>query len=180
LYLIATGWVTVRQGESRPRVFERLALLVAFCLFAPFAILTFQLLTGLPTWFAGAMPFQGPILVAVYVFTAILALAVIGDARVVLAKHISALQRISRHLWRMCLGLSLAAGSGFTNGLARLLPGPYHVPPLFFLPTFVPMGLLVFWLIRVRIGGWRPALRRRSEPSLAEFRGAEGTRDGLS
>jgi len=52
-----------------------------------------------------------------------------------------------------CLGLSLAAGSGFTNGLSRLLPGPYHVPPSFFVPTFVPLALLIFWMIRVRTSG---------------------------
>jgi hypothetical protein len=54
----------------------------------------------------------------------------------------------------MCLGLTLAAGSGFTNGFARLLPGPYHVPLAFFLPQFIPLGLLVFWMIRVRTSGW--------------------------
>ena len=55
----------------------------------------------------------------------------------------------------MCLGLTLAAGSGFTNGFARLLPGPYHVPTIFFLPQFLPLGLLIFWMIRVRSRGWR-------------------------
>jgi hypothetical protein len=49
----------------------------------------------------------------------------------------------------------MAAGSGFTNGFARLLPGPYHVPTVFFLPQFLPLGLLVFWMIRVRSKGWR-------------------------
>jgi hypothetical protein len=54
----------------------------------------------------------------------------------------------------MCLGLALAAGSGFTNGLARLLPGPYHVPPAFFLPQLLPPGLLVFWMFRIRFTNW--------------------------
>lgn len=44
----------------------------------------------------------------------------------------------------------MAFGSGFTNGFARLLPGPYHVPAAFFLPQFIPLALMVFWLIRVR------------------------------
>jgi hypothetical protein len=58
----------------------------------------------------------------------------------------------------MCLALTLATGSAFTNGFARLLPGAYHVPPVFFLPQFVPLGLLVFWMIRVRFTGWRPTV----------------------
>jgi uncharacterized membrane protein len=154
LYLVTTAWMTVRQKQDSSRVFEKLALFVALCLCAPFAILTFQVLTGLPTFFTGAMTFKGPIVIAVYSFTGILALAVIGDARVVFAGRFSGASRICRHLWRMCLGLSLAAGSGFTNGLARLLPGPYHVPTSFFMPTFVPLGLLIFWMIRVRTTGW--------------------------
>jgi hypothetical protein len=84
----------------------------------------------------------------------VLAIAAIGDARVVLAGGISGVPRISRHLWRMCLGLPLAAGSGFTNGLARLLPGPYHVPTAFSFPQFIPLLLLVFWQILVRMPGW--------------------------
>ena len=40
----------------------------------------------------------------------------IGDAKLVLAGGISGARRIGRHLWRMCLGITLAAGSAFTNG----------------------------------------------------------------
>jgi hypothetical protein len=100
-----------------------------------------------------AVPFEGPVLIAIYGFTLLLAIAAIGDARLVLSGEIAGVSRISRHLWRMCLGLTLAAGSGFTNGFARLLPGPYHVPTVFFLPQFIPLLLLAFWLIRVRFAG---------------------------
>jgi len=155
LYLVATAWMTVRRREGTSGIFERFALLVALCLCAPFAILTFQLAVGLPPLFTSAVPFAGPVLIAIYAFTTILALALIGDARVVVAGGSAGVPRISRHLWRMCLGLTLAAGSGFTNGFARLLPGPYHVPLSFFLPQFLPLGLLVFWMIRVRTAGWR-------------------------
>ena len=155
LYLVATAWMTVRRREGASGFFEKFALFVALCLCAPFAILAFQLAAGLPPLFTSAVPFKGPVLIAIYAFTTVLALAVIGDARVVLAGGLSGVPRISRHLWRMCLGLTLAAGSGFTNGFARLLPGPYHVPTSFFLPQFLPLGLLVFWMIRVRSAGWR-------------------------
>jgi uncharacterized membrane protein len=155
LYLVATAWMTVRRREGVSGFFEKFALCVALCLCAPFAILTFQLAAGLPPLFTSAVPFKGAVLIAIYAFTTVLALAVIGDARVVLSGGLSGVSRISRHLWRMCLGLTLAAGSGFTNGFARLLPGPYHVPTSFFLPQFLPLGLLVFWMIRVRFAGWR-------------------------
>jgi hypothetical protein len=94
--------------------------------------------------FKSGVPFKGPVLIAIYCFTSVLALAGIGDARVVLAGGASGAPRIARHLWRMCLALTLATGSAFTNGFARFLPGPHHVPPAFFLPQLLPLfaGLL--------------------------------------
>jgi uncharacterized membrane protein len=154
LYLLATAWMTVRKKAHSVGLFEKIALLIGLCLCAPFAILSFQLATGLTPLFKTAVPFRGPVLIAIYTFTAVLALAAIGDARVVFGGGISGAPRIVRHLWRMCLGLTLATGSAFTNGFARLLPGPYHVPPVFFYPQFLPLALLCFWMIRVRFTGW--------------------------
>jgi uncharacterized membrane protein len=154
LYLLATAWMTVRRKARSLGLFEKLALFIGLCLCAPFAILSFQLATGLTPLFKSAVPFKGPVLIAIYTFTAVLAVAAIGDARVVFGGGISGAARIARHLWRMCLGLALATGSAFTNGFARLLPAPYHVPPVFFYPQFLPLALLFFWMIRVRFTGW--------------------------
>jgi uncharacterized membrane protein len=156
-YLVATAWMTVRRGEGVSGLSDKIVLLVSLCLCAPFAILSFQLAAGLPPLFKSAVAFEGPVLIAIYSFTLVLVLAAVGDARLVLAGGLSGTPRIARHLWRMCLGLTLATGSAFTNGFARFLPGPYHVPPIFFFPQFLPLLLLVFWMIRVRIRGWRPA-----------------------
>ena len=153
-YLVATAWLTVRRKEGSIGLAEKFALFVALILCAPFAILSFQLATGLPPFLKSTVAFKGPVLIAIYSFTAVLAIAVIGDAKVVLAGGIAGAPRIARHLWRMCLGLTLAAGSAFTNGLPRLLPGPMHVTTVFFLPQLVPLGLLIFWMIRVRFTGW--------------------------
>jgi hypothetical protein len=154
-YLVASAWMTIHRTAPGSGIPEKIALLVSVCLCAPFAILSLQLATGLTPLFKSAVPFKGAVLVAIYSFTLVLILAAIGDARVVLAGGIGGVPRIARHLWRMCLGLTLAAGSAFTNGFARFLPGPYHVPPMFFLPQFLPLALLVFWMIRVRFPGWR-------------------------
>jgi uncharacterized membrane protein len=156
-YLVATAWMTVRRVEGVTGPFEKIALFVALCLCAPFAILAFQLAVGATPFFKSAVPFEGPVLIAVYVFTSVLALAVIGDVRVVLAGGIFGTRRIARHLWRMCLGLTLAAGSFFTNALPRLLPPPVHVTGIFFLPQLLVLCFLVFWMIRVRFTGWRQA-----------------------
>ena len=152
-YLVATAWMTVRRKEDAIGVPEKVALAVALCLCAPFVVLSFQLITGAAPFFRSTVPLKGPVLIALYSFTAIICIAAIGDAKVVLTGGISGVPRISRHLWRMCLGLTMAAGSAFTNGLPRLLPGPMHVTGIYFLPQFVPLVLMVFWLIRVRFAG---------------------------
>jgi uncharacterized membrane protein len=154
LYLVGTAWLTVRRKQGTVGLSEKIAVAVELILCAPFAILSFQLATGMTPLFKSAVPFKGPVLIAIYGFTSVLAIAAISDARVVFAGGIAGAPRIARHLWRMCLGLTLAAGSAFTNGLARFLPGPYHVPLAFFLPQFVPLALLIFWMIRVRFTDW--------------------------
>jgi len=71
-YLVATAWMTVRRGEGTTGVGDKVGLFVACCLCAPFAILTFQLAAGLTPLFKSAVPFKGPVLIAIYVFTAVL------------------------------------------------------------------------------------------------------------
>jgi hypothetical protein len=153
-YLVATAWLTVWRKPGATGLSEKFALLIVVTLLLPFGILSFDLVTGLPLPFKSAVPIEGPVLIALYSFTLVIAIAAITDAVVVVKGGVSGTARIARHLWRMCLGLTLAAGSAFTNGLPRLLPGHVHVTTIFFVPQFVALGLLIFWMIRVRFTGW--------------------------
>jgi uncharacterized membrane protein len=155
IYLVATAWMTVRRQERSVGVAEKIALVVILCLCVPFAILSFQLATGLEPSFKSAVPLEGPVRVAIYSFTFLVAMAAIGDARLVLDQGITGARRIERHLWRMCAGLTFATGSAFTNGLPRLLPKTVHVPLFFlFVPQLLSLVLLIFWMIRVRFTSW--------------------------
>jgi hypothetical protein len=154
LYLIATAWLTVQRPEGVIGLAEKIGLGVIALLCAPFAVLSFQLATGMTPFLKSAVAFEGPVLIAIYGFTAVTVIATIADARVVRAGGIAGRPRIARHLWRMCLGLTLATGSAFTNGFARMLPGYPHVPAAFFFPQLVPLVFLVFWMIRVRLTNW--------------------------
>jgi uncharacterized membrane protein len=154
-YLIGTAWLAVRRKQGAIGWPEKAAFAVILCLLAPFALLSFQLAFGFAPFLTSTVAFKGPVLIAIYGFTLVTAIAAFSDARVIWAGGISGVPRIARHLWRMCLGLTLAAGSAFTNGLPRLLPAPHHVTAIFFLPQFIPLGLMIFWLIRVRFAGWR-------------------------
>src|SRR5262249_42066705 len=130
-------------------------LFVILCLCVPFVILSFQLATGLKPSFKSAVPLEGPVRIAIYSFTFFVAMAAIGDAKLVMAGGITGARRIARHLWRMCLGLTFAAGSAFTNGFPRLLPNTVHVPLfLLFVPQLSSLGVLLFWMVRVRFTGW--------------------------
>jgi uncharacterized membrane protein len=153
LYLVATAWLTTKRREKVAGAPEIMALVVSLLLCAPFALIDFQIATGV-TVFESAFKIEGPILIALCIFSAIMATAAIGDLRVVLARGVSGIARISRHLWRMCFALALTFGSAFTNGFARLLPGPYHVPPVFFMPQLLMLLVLLYWVVRVRFPGW--------------------------
>lgn len=151
LYLLTTAWLTVRRPEGQTGFPEQITLGVILLLFAPFAVLSFQLAFGLTPYLASAVPLRGPVMAAIFIFTIVSGLAAAFDAKVLFQGGISGRQRVLRHLWRMCLALALAAGSAFTNGFPRLLPASVHVPvSLLFVPQLLVFGALLFWVIRVR------------------------------
>jgi uncharacterized membrane protein len=171
IYLVATAWLTVRRGEGSIGLAEKIGLGVIVFLLLPFAALSFELATGIAPAFESAMPLRGPVLIALYTFTGLIALAALGDVRLVWAGGIAGARRIGRHLWRMCVGLSMAAGSAFTNGLPRLLPHGVRIPlPLLFVPQLAVLALLIFWAVRVRFTGWYS----RAAPGAASVRVALG------
>jgi hypothetical protein len=156
-YLVATGWLTVKRKQRTVGRAEKFALAASLCICVGLGGLSIAAA-------AGAVPgVKGQLLVATYMVTVIAALAAIGDARLVLQGGIEGPARVARHLWRMLTALFLSFGSGFGNGLARLLPGPFHIPPMFLAPMLLPLGLLIFWMIRVRLTGWTKQARLASD-----------------
>lgn len=154
-YLVATAWLTVHRKEDESGLAEKAALGLILLLFAPFAVLSFQLATGTTPFLKSAVPLRGPVMIAIYVFTLVTGIAVATDLKVLVAGGISGRARIERHLWRMCLGLAMAAGSAFTNGFPRLLPKTVHVPLIWlFMPQLIVVALLFFWLVRLRFTRW--------------------------
>ena len=152
-YLVATGWLTVRRKQRTVGRAEKFALAASLCVCV--ALVGLSIAEA-----AGVVPgVKGQLLFATFMVTAFAAVAAAGDARLVLQGGIAGTARVARHLWRMLTALFLAFGSGFGNGLARLLPGPFHIPPLFLAPMLLPLGLLIFWMIRVRLPGWAKQAR---------------------
>jgi len=110
----------------------------------------------------------------------IMLLAAAGDMRMLLRGGIFGVQRIARHLWRMCFGLFIAAGSFFmgpSNRPLRLLSAVglgQHLSPalfsttLYLILTVLPLILLVFWLIRVRFANPYNAKPMQAAPASSD------------
>lgn len=79
----------------------------------------------------------------------IAALLALGDLRVVVRRGIAGAQRLTRHLWRTCFALFIAAGSQFL-GQPMVFPEPIRGTAVLYAPVLLVIGTMVFWLIRVR------------------------------
>jgi hypothetical protein len=92
----------------------------------------------------------------------VMLLAAAGDIRMLVRGGVYGVKRIARHLWRMCFGLFIAAGSFFMGpsnrplrllsavGLGQHLPSALFHTGLYLLLSILPLVLLIFWLVRVR------------------------------
>jgi len=155
-YLILTAWLTARR---RHRETSRLDWVV------PLIPLTL----GILAWNSGIKALRshedlpGGVPVGMHLFMAsVMLLAAAGDVRMLLHGGIVGTQRVVRHLWRMCFGLFIAAGSFFlgpsnrplrllsTLKLSQHLPSALFSTNLYLVLTVLPLALLIFWWLRVR------------------------------
>ncbi len=142
-YLVATAWMTARRRDGETDLFDWGALLAALAIGA--VTVTFGLeaatsQTGLKHGYAA-----GP-----YFFLGSVALiCATGDLRLLVRGGISGTRRIARHLWRMCYAWFIASASIFL-ARAHIFPTLLRKTGVLFLLSFLPLILMIFWLIRVR------------------------------
>jgi hypothetical protein len=147
-YFVATAWATVRRQAGETSKIDWVALLV------PLAIGIFLVTNGIqalssPTGVKYGVP------AGMYLFLGSIALcAAAGDVRMLLRGGVFGTQRIARHLWRMCFGLWIAAGSVF---LARqqLFPAFLRNTGALYFLTAAPLLMMIFWLARIRLSNSR-------------------------
>jgi hypothetical protein len=147
LYLISTSWVAIRRKDGGIGRFEIGAFVVALAVCAAGASFIVIAMNS-PTGTIGNTPPQ-----AFYVFLFVGAIAAVADLKVILKGGISGAPRIARHLWRMCVALTIAAGSFFL-GQQKVMPEWMQGSPLLFIPALAPLAFLAFWLVRVRLTNW--------------------------
>lgn len=79
-----------------------------------------------------------------YVFGSIVALSLIGDARLLLKTNISRANRVIRHLWRMCFALFMASVSFFL-ARAHLFNDVIRESGVLYALALAPLILMIFW-----------------------------------
>jgi hypothetical protein len=142
-YLVATAWVTARRRDGGTGIYGWVGLLAALGLGA--VMVSFGVAAAMsPTGTKADAP-AGMYLV----FGSLALLAAAGDIRMLLRGGVFGAQRVARHLWRMCFALFVASGSLF---LARphLFPAVLSKTHVLLVPGFLPLILMIFWLVRVR------------------------------
>ncbi|HWT13568.1 MAG TPA: hypothetical protein VN231_12495 [Allosphingosinicella sp.] len=166
LYLVATGWATVRRRAGTVGRFEIFA-----CLSAALGAAAAAFLAALAANSAtGTLAGYGPEGYAV--FGGLFTLAAALDLKVILSGGVSGAPRIARHVWRLCTALFVAAGA-FFFGQQRVMPEFVQGSPLLAIPPFAVLGLMLFWLLRLRFArlvsrfARSRRLRRRAEPAAA-------------
>jgi hypothetical protein len=155
-YLIGTAWLTARRRDGETNRFDWALLLVPLTL----GILTWM--NGIKVVRSGASSQDGVPVGMTFFMGSVMLLAAAGDVRMLVRGGVLGAQRIARHLWRMCFGLFIAAGSFFlgpsnrplrllsTVGLGQHLSSALFSTSLYLILSILPLILLIFWLVRVR------------------------------
>lgn len=137
-YFVATSWMTARRRDGTTGKFEIGAC--ALVLLAAVAI-TWSGFPGSSTTPAGAAP--------LFIFAGVCLLAGLGDLRAILRDKMTPVQRLTRHLWRMCFAFFIATGSFFL-GQQPVMPAAMRGSALLFVVAFAPLAVMLYWLVRLR------------------------------
>ncbi len=143
-YLVLSGWMTVKRREGTIGRYERFALIV------PLGASAIDFGLGMV---ASASPhgLGGYAPIFYYVSATVIGFAGLLDLSVVMRGGVFGVQRIARHLWRMCFAFFIAAGSFFL-GQQKVMPVAWHGSRILLVLGLAPLAVMAFWLIRVRIG----------------------------
>lgn len=156
-YLVSSAWLAVKRAPGTVGRFEVGGMFVIA------AVGAYAIWTG---WSHRADPHgvDGVSHVVSYVFGGVCLWAGLMDLVTLRRGGLYAADRISRHLWRLCLALFIASGSFFL-GQMKFIPAALRGPHIWVI-ALLPLGLLIFWLIRVRFRPWN-GKAARGEPARA-------------
>jgi len=158
-YLVTTAWLTAKRRDGEVATLDWWALLVPLAVGAILVVLGFDTANSETGTKGGYSPAE------YFIFGSIALLFAAGDVRMLLRGGVFGSQRLARHLTRMCFALFIAAGSFFL-GQPQVFPEGLRNTNLLFIPSLLPLVLLLFWRLRVRTA---IAYRGRPTPTTAEM-----------
>lgn len=142
-YLITTAWLTARRKDGERSRLNWVVLLI------PLAGACWGWVMGLEKLFS-QNPLDDGVPIGMNFFVgSLMLLAGAGDVRMMI-RGLTGKKRLVRHLWRMCFGLFIATGSFFL-GQQQVFPAALRGSILLIVLAVAPLGLLIFWLVRVRL-----------------------------
>ena len=160
-YLITTAWLSGKQRNDGPGIFDWGALAMALAIGASLLTLGVRVVNGQSEGQAGVP-------IGMYFFMGSMPLlAAVGDVRMLARGGISGRPRLVRHLWRMCFGLFIATGSFFL-GQQQVFPEAIRKQWILAPLAILPLALLIYWLLRVKFTvRWRSLIVSTYERNMA-------------
>ena len=143
-YMVTTAWMTARRRNWGTGLLDWAAALVALTLTAV------QMRWGAQALMSPTGIVYGDPAWPYFIFGTVAALATVGDVRLLMRGGISGTPRVARHLWRMCFALFVASVSIFV-ARQQYFPALLRKTGVLVFLGFLPLLLLIFWMIRVRV-----------------------------
>lgn len=104
----------------------------------------------LPPGSLGSMASAAVTLIVLYTATVATGAGAVADIKLLLRGRVSGVERIARRAWRIAVALFMATGS-LLVAQQKLLPVLLRGSPWMFIPTFLPVAIMMFWLVRFRL-----------------------------
>ena len=146
VYFVGTALITVRPETPWTRRINVAGLTVAI------GLALVDILAGVKAFNSPRGSLNGVPFPMLFFIATVMILAATGDVRIMRFGMPRGGPRLSRHLWRMCFALFIAAGSFFSirERVAKILPEPFTTAPMRALPILLLFGAMFYWLWRVR------------------------------
>jgi len=132
-YFVVTAWMTARRRSGRLGRFEKIACATVL------AIAVATIAAGFEAAVSPGQHSRPPGPGVLFTVGGICLLAGLSDLKFILRDKLSATQRISRHLWRMCFAFFIATGSFFL-GQQDVMPQAVRGSPILFVPELAPIA----------------------------------------
>lgn len=144
IYLVVTALLTVRDRPALPAWVHGLTMCAALAIGVADMALT-AVAAARPRGTLDGVPAG-----LIFAFGALAFFAAAGDLRLLRARPSPTHYRLARHLWRMCFAMWIATTSFFLGQATKVLPPEWRIKPLLALPVLLVIGMMVYWLLRVR------------------------------